>query len=83
MLGRKKEGADWRKRADESQAERFRTICGMRSEACSSITTFEKQLQSSYEYVTTFLPDVDRHRNSRTSARDCEESCGVRDNPAD
>jgi alpha,alpha-trehalase len=55
MLGRKKEAADWRKRADERK-ERIQTYLWDAKRGLYFDYDFEKQLQSSYEYVTTFLP---------------------------
>jgi alpha,alpha-trehalase len=55
MLGRKKEGADWRKRADDRK-ERIQTYLWDAKRGLYFDYDFEKQLQSSYEYVTTFLP---------------------------
>ena len=55
MLGRKKEAADWRKRADDRK-ERIQTYLWDAKRGLYFDYDFEKQLQSSYEYVTTFLP---------------------------
>ena len=55
MLGRKKEGADWRKRADDRK-QRIQTYLWDAKRGLYFDYDFEKQLQSSYEYVTTFLP---------------------------
>ncbi len=55
VLGRKKEGADWRKRADDRK-ERIQTYLWDVKRGLYFDYDFEKQLQSSYEYVTTFLP---------------------------
>jgi alpha,alpha-trehalase len=55
MLGRKKEAADWRKRADERK-ERIQTYLWDAKRGLYFDYDFEKQLQSSYEYITTFLP---------------------------
>ena len=55
VLGRKKEAADWRKRAGERK-ERIQTYLWDAKRGLYFDYDFEKQLQSSYEYVTTFLP---------------------------
>jgi alpha,alpha-trehalase len=55
ILGRKKEAADWRKRADDRK-ERIQTYLWDEKRGLYFDYDFEKQLQSSYEYVTTFLP---------------------------
>ena len=55
MLGRKKEAANWRKRADDRK-ERIQTYLWDAKRGLYFDYDFEKQLQSSYEYVTTFLP---------------------------
>jgi alpha,alpha-trehalase len=55
MLGRKKDAADWRKRADDRK-ERIQTYLWDAKRGLYFDYDFEKQLQSSYEYVTTFLP---------------------------
>jgi alpha,alpha-trehalase len=55
MLGRKKEGADWRKRADDRK-QNIQTYLWDAKRGLYFDYDFEKQLQSSYEYVTTFLP---------------------------
>ena len=55
MLGRKKEAADWRKRADDRK-ERIQTYLWDAKQGMYFDYDFEKQLQSSYEYITTFLP---------------------------
>jgi alpha,alpha-trehalase len=55
MLGRKKEAVDWRKRADERKAL-IQTYLWDAKRGLYFDYDFEKQLQSSYEYVTTFLP---------------------------
>jgi alpha,alpha-trehalase len=55
MLGRKKEAADWRKRAGDRK-ERIQTYLWDAKQGLYFDYDFEKQLQSSYEYVTTFLP---------------------------
>ena len=55
VLGRKKEAAEWRKRAGERK-ERIQTYLWDAKRGLYFDYDFEKQLQSSYEYVTTFLP---------------------------
>jgi alpha,alpha-trehalase len=55
MLGRKEEAADWRKRA-EDRKELIQTYLWDTKRGLYFDYDFEKQLQSSYEYVTTFLP---------------------------
>ena len=55
MLGHKEEAADWRKRA-EDRKERIQTYLWDAKRGMYFDYDFEKQLQSSYEYVTTFLP---------------------------
>jgi alpha,alpha-trehalase len=55
MLGRKQEAADWRTRASERK-ERIQTYLWDAKRGLYFDYDFEKQLQSSYEYVTTFLP---------------------------
>jgi alpha,alpha-trehalase len=55
MLGRKQEAADWRTRAGERK-ERIQTYLWDAKRGLYFDYDFEKQLQSSYEYVTTFLP---------------------------
>jgi alpha,alpha-trehalase len=55
ILGHPKEAADWRKRADERK-ERIQTYLWDAKRGLYFDYDFEKQLQSSYEYVTTFLP---------------------------
>jgi alpha,alpha-trehalase len=55
LLGRKKEAAEWRKRA-EDRKERIQTYLWDAQRGLYFDYDFEKQLQSSYEYVTTFLP---------------------------
>jgi alpha,alpha-trehalase len=55
MLGRKKEAVDWRKRANDRK-ERIQTYLWDAKQGLYFDYDFEKQLQSSYEYVTTFLP---------------------------
>ena len=55
MLGRKKDAADWRKRADERK-ELIQMYLWDAKRGLYFDYDFEKQLQSSYEYVTTFLP---------------------------
>ncbi|MGA2429409.1 MAG: trehalase family glycosidase [Candidatus Acidiferrum sp.] len=55
ILGRTKEAADWRKRADERK-ELIQTYLWDAKRGLYFDYDFEKQLQSSYEYVTTFLP---------------------------
>jgi alpha,alpha-trehalase len=55
ILGHKEEAADWRKRA-EDRKERIQTFLWDAKRGLYFDYDFEKQLQSSYEYVTTFLP---------------------------
>jgi alpha,alpha-trehalase len=55
VLGHKKEAAEWRKRAGERK-ERIQTYLWDAKRGLYFDYDFEKQLQSSYEYVTTFLP---------------------------
>lgn len=55
VLGRQKESGDWRKLADERK-ERIQTYLWDAKQGLYFDYDFEKQLQSSYEYVTTFLP---------------------------
>jgi alpha,alpha-trehalase len=55
MLGHQEEAADWRKRA-EDRKERIQTYLWDAKRGMYFDYDFEKQLQSSYEYVTTFLP---------------------------
>ena len=55
LLGHKKEAADWRRRADDRK-ERIQNYLWDAKRGLYFDYDFEKQLQSSYEYVTTFLP---------------------------
>jgi len=55
LLDRKQEAADWRTRASERK-ERIQTYLWDAKRGLYFDYDFEKQLQSSYEYVTTFLP---------------------------
>jgi alpha,alpha-trehalase len=55
ILGHKEEAADWRKRA-EDRKERIQTYLWDAKRGLYFDYDFEKQLQSSYEYVTAFLP---------------------------
>jgi alpha,alpha-trehalase len=55
ILGHKEEAADWRKRA-EDRKERIQAYLWDAKRGLYFDYDFEKQLQSSYEYVTTFLP---------------------------
>jgi alpha,alpha-trehalase len=55
LLGHKKEAVDWRRRADDRK-ERIQNYLWDAKRGLYFDYDFEKQLQSSYEYVTTFLP---------------------------
>jgi alpha,alpha-trehalase len=55
LLGHKKEAADWRRRADDRK-EHIQNYLWDAKRGLYFDYDFEKQLQSSYEYVTTFLP---------------------------
>jgi alpha,alpha-trehalase len=55
MLGRNNEAGDWRKRAD-LRKELIQTYLWDPKRGMYFDYDFEKQLQSSYEYITTFLP---------------------------
>jgi alpha,alpha-trehalase len=55
MLGRKQEAVDWRAHA-RKRKERIQTYLWDAKRGLYFDYDFEKQLQSSYEYVTTFLP---------------------------
>jgi alpha,alpha-trehalase len=55
ILGRKKEAADWRKRAEERK-DRIQKYLWDAKRGMYFDYDFEKQAQSTYEYVTTFFP---------------------------
>jgi alpha,alpha-trehalase len=55
ILGRKKDAEDWRKRGEERK-ERIQNYLWDAKRGMYFDYDFENQIQSSYEYVTTFLP---------------------------
>jgi alpha,alpha-trehalase len=55
ILGRKQEAADWRKLA-EARKERIQNYLWDAKQGLYFDYDFEKQVQSSYDYVTTFIP---------------------------
>ncbi len=55
MLGRKKDAEEWQKRADDRK-ERIQQYLWDAKRGLYFDYDFEKQVQSSYEYVTTFCP---------------------------